>query len=148
MRKSENSELVGLVGVQSHPKRPNVYLSDLCIAGLGRVLLGEYDSASAAGIAHDDAKMLAAHHGLLAKPPLRQRYNHPDRARRMIEKGVLPPMPAALAKLQNRVSATLTKSIGVPAPKLHRVADATKAIEARVDRIEARLAALEARFLA
>lgn len=147
MRKSENSELAGLVGVQIHPKRPNLYLSDLCVAGLGRVLLGTYESASEAGIAHDNAKMLAAHHGLLAKAPLRQRYNHPERARKMIEAGTLPPMPAALAKLQNRVSATLTKSIGVPAPKLNRVADAAKALESRVDRIEARLAALEARLL-
>lgn len=146
MRKQIEESLVGLVGVRLDPKGSGKYEADLCIAGLGRVSLGLYDSASEAGIAHDNAKMLAATKGLTAKPPLRQRYNHPGRAKRMVETGALPAIPAALEKLTNRVSAQLTKTIGVPAPKLNRVATAVQTLEGTLKSLEARLAALEARL--
>lgn len=137
-------ELDGITGVTSLGNdRYEAYLS---IAGLGRVALGTYTSASAAGIAHDDAKLLAAKNGLTAKAPHRQKYNHPDRAKRIIASGNWPEVPKQLEQLQNRLSTRLASDLSVPPQKLRGASKVLKQYETRLAAAEARVAALEARL--
>jgi len=138
-------ELEGLVGVRKHPKLAGKYIADLAIAGLGRVDLGVFDTASKAGIVHDDAKMLAARSGLTAKPPERQRYNHPDRALRMIGEGKFPEPHPAIVRLGNRRGTELAAKLGVKVRDLPTASRVAAQLKGQLAALEARIVALEAR---
>lgn len=134
-----------MIGVRRDPTgRTKKWEAALAVAGLGRAVLGLYDSREAAAIAHDDAKLSAAAVlRLTAKPAHRQRYNFPDRAAALIASGEIGETHPALIAMAARRSSVMAADLGIPVRETPAAARAAAALESRLAALEARVTALE-----